>query len=87
MAKINEVRLTEAEMKLIEWLREEMFVDTLLDIHTGIQNEARELARLAQGALKKFPDDADKLAIRSAKMHQFTEIVKEVSIANINRKS
>ncbi|WP_047152073.1 hypothetical protein [Aneurinibacillus tyrosinisolvens] len=87
MAKINEVRLTEAEKKLIEWLREEMYVDTLLDIHTGIQNEARELAWLAQGSLKKFPDEADKLAIRSAKMHQFTEIIKEASIANINQKS
>jgi hypothetical protein len=49
MAKINEVRLTEAEARLIEWLREEMQVDMLLDIHTGIQNEARELVRLTQG--------------------------------------
>jgi hypothetical protein len=86
LTKTDGILLTEAEAQLIKWLQEEMYVDTLLDIHTGIQNEARELARLAQGSLKEFPNEAEKLAIRCAKMHQFVERLKEVSMVNISQK-
>ncbi|WCK54563.1 hypothetical protein PP175_00315 [Aneurinibacillus sp. Ricciae_BoGa-3] len=86
MTKIDGVLLTEAEVQLIKWLQDEMYVDTLLDINTGIENKARELAKLAQGSLKQFPNEAERLAIRSAKMHQFVERLREVSMVNIAQK-